>query len=188
MTDYTLPPYTHIRAEQPSDAATIEALLDLCFGAARTEKTAYRLRDGVAPLHALSYVVDMQDAQTNALRLIATIRYWPVLLPNDSLSLLLGPIAVDPALQNSGIGAALMYDTMQRARALGAPSLILVGDAPYYTRFGFNRDVMLGLEMPGWVDLNRLLGLEYVGGSLSQQKGVLRRYSGSLPVAMQHIF
>lgn len=106
----------------------------------------------------------------------ATIRYWPVLLPDDTASLLLGPIAVATEFQSEGIGANLMTFSLGQAKALGYASCLLVGDAPYYVRFGFTRDVTLGLDMPGWVDMNRFLGLEWVENSLKNQKGMLRKW------------
>ena len=162
----------NIRPEHPDDAAAIEALLDICFGADRNSKTAYRFREGVAPIAALSFVVEY-----DAHKLSATIRYWPVLLPDNTPSLLLGPIAVDPARQSEGIGIELMNYSMARADTLGYSSILLVGDAPYYNRFGFLRENTLGLTLPGWVDENRFLGRETKSGVLKNQRGMLRKFA-----------
>jgi predicted N-acetyltransferase YhbS len=165
-----------VRPERSRDRARIEELLDLCFGADRLKKTAYRFREQVEPVVELSYVVAYEDETGSELDVAATIRYWPLLLPDDTPGLLLGPIAVDPALRNEGIGEGLMHFTLAQARAMGYASVILVGDAPYYQRFGFSRDVTLGLEMPGWVEESRFLGLEWVEGALLNQKGLLRKW------------
>jgi predicted N-acetyltransferase YhbS len=165
-----------VRPERAKDRARIEELLDICFGTDRFKKTAYRFREDVAPVQELSYVVAHEDAGGAELDVAATIRYWPLLMPDDSASLLLGPIAVDPACRSEGIGEELMYFTLAQAKAMSYASVILVGDAPYYNRFGFVREVTLGLDMPGWVDLERLLGLEWVEGALSNQKGMLRKW------------
>lgn len=167
LTDKTI-----VRSERAEDAAAIEALLDTCFGKDRRQKTAYRFRENVEPISALSFVVE--DSLTK--QLVGTIRYWPVVLPDGTPSLLLGPIAVDPSRQSDGIGIELMNFSMAKARALHYASIILVGDAPYYNRFGFVRDVMLGITLPGWVDENRFLGLEIVPGVLSEQKGMLGKW------------
>lgn len=166
-----------IRPEHADDAAAIEALLDICFGKERFKKTAYRFREGVAPVAALSYVV-ISDAGV----LLATIRYWPVLLPDATPCLLLGPIAVDPAKQNEGIGVELMQFSMEAARKLGYGALLLVGDAPYYNRFGFTRDVTLGITLPGWVDYDRFLGLEWEENILKKQKGLLQPWPAEKPL------
>ncbi|NDE91340.1 MAG: N-acetyltransferase [Alphaproteobacteria bacterium] len=160
-----------IRPEQPTDSAAIEALLVICFGPDRFKKTAYRFREGVAPHPDLSYV--MEDETTGTV--IGTIRYWPVMLPDGTQSLLLGPIAIDPSRQSEGMGIDLMEYSLEKAKALGARSILLVGDAPYYNRFGFLRENTLGITLPGWVDLNRFLGLEIEPGILKKQHGMLQK-------------
>jgi predicted N-acetyltransferase YhbS len=179
MTGLPLTRTAIVRPERARDRARIDALLDACFGPDRFNKTAYRFREGVDPVPELSYVVEYQGdnpAAATADDVVATIRYWPLQLPDDSASLLLGPIAVDPRLQNEKIGANLMTFTLQQARAFGFASCVLVGDAPYYNRFGFLRENALTLELPGWVDLDRFLGLEWVEGSLKNQRGMLRKW------------
>ena len=175
-----------VRPERARDRARIDELLDICFGAQRFGKTVYKFRDGVEPVPELSFVVEYQGAESEAAPdisdLAATIRYWPVLLPDDSASLLLGPIAVDPARQKESIGAELITFSLSQARALGYANCLLVGDAPYYIRFGFTRPPVLDLELPGWVDINRFLGLEWVPGSLQKQKGLLRKWPANRPL------
>jgi predicted N-acetyltransferase YhbS len=167
-----------VRPERARDRARIGALLDLCFGPDRQKKTAYRFREGVDPVPELSYVVEYEGAEDVS----ATIRYWPVLLPDDSASLLLGPIAVDPEKQSEGIGVNLMNFTLSQARTFGYASVLLVGDAPYYNRFGFVRAVTRGLELPGWVDMERFLGLEWEAGALARQQGMLRKWPADRPL------
>jgi predicted N-acetyltransferase YhbS len=164
-----------IRPEHPTDAAAIETLLDVCFGAERFNKTAYRFREGVPPVAALSYVVEKDGMKDGTLA--ATIRYWPVYLPDGTPSVLLGPIAVHPSKQSEGIGATLMQFSMNEAKRLGYTSILLVGDAPYYARFGFTRNNTRGITLPGWVDYDRFLGLEYVAGVLAKQNGVLGKWA-----------
>ena len=94
-------------------AAAIERLLDLTFGADRHHKTVYRLREGIAPAPGLSFVIDNGDG------LAATLRFWPVALPDGQAALLLGPIAVRPDLAGRGYGRALMRSASRR-RAPGA--------------------------------------------------------------------
>jgi len=89
---------------------------------------------------------------------------------------LLGPIAVEPSRQSEGIGIELMNYSMAVARDMHYASIILVGDAPYYNRFGFVRDVMLGITLPGWVDEERFLGYEIVKDVLREQRGMLGKW------------
>lgn len=160
------------RPEQPHDSPAIETLLDAVFGGDRQQKTTYRLRQGVAPIAALSWVIAAADGV-----LAATIRYWPVLLPNGTTSLLLGPIAVAPAWQGQGLGSQLIRFTLHQAKTLSYTSMLLVGDAPYYHRFGFTRALTQGLTLPGWVDEARFLGLAWNKDVLPQQ-GMVRRWHG----------
>jgi len=140
--------------ERPDDAEEIETLLDLSFAPGRTALSSYQLREGVAPIADLCRVVrDEYDTMA------AAIRYWPVRLGHDRLpGLLLGPIAVHPTRQGEGIGAALMADTLGDAERLGWTRVLLVGDEPYYRRFGFTRAAAGGLVFPPPVNPARLLG------------------------------
>ena len=161
-----------ITVEEPKHAAAIEALLDASFGPDRFTKTAYRLRDGVDSIPALNLVAIEHDEHGREV-VVGTIRYWPILVGGATPSILLGPIAVAAHLQGSGLGSKLIRMSLNKAVALGHKSVILVGDAPYYERFGFSRALTLGMEMPGPVDKNRLLGLELVEGALSGAAGMI---------------
>jgi len=158
-----------VTAERPQHAKAIEALTDLAFGPDRMSKTTYRLRDGVAAVEPLSLVVMEGEV------LLGTIRYWPVDIPTVSSALLLGPIAIHPDHQGCGIGSALITTSLQKAKDLGWDAVILVGDEPYYRRFGFRRTLAHNLSLPGPVDQNRLLGLELTDGALKNATGPVER-------------
>ncbi|MBP2306240.1 GNAT family N-acetyltransferase [Azospirillum melinis] len=161
-----------ITVEEPKHAAAIEALLDASFGPDRFNKTAYRLRDGVDSIPALNLVAIEHDEHGREV-VVGTIRYWPILVGGATPSILLGPIAVAAHLQGSGLGSKMIRMSLNKAVALGHKSVILVGDAPYYERFGFSRALTLGMQMPGPVDMSRLLGLELVEGSLAGGAGMI---------------
>ncbi len=161
-----------ISLEEPQHAAAIEALLDRSFGPDRFKKTAYKLRDGVDPIPELSLVAIEHDEMGNEV-LEGTIRYWPVTIGGTVQALLLGPIAVSERLQGGGLGSKLIRMSLNKAAALGHRAVILVGDAPYYARFGFTRDLTLGMALPGPVDLDRFLGLELVPGALAGAAGMV---------------
>jgi predicted N-acetyltransferase YhbS len=88
-------------------------------------------------------------------------------------ALLLGPLAVDPSIKSAGIGSALMRHAISEARRLGHGAILLVGDAPYYARFGFTADKTGNLAMPGPYERHRFLALELVEGALDGAAGVL---------------
>ena len=168
----TQPPHVPVTAELPEHAKAIEALTDLAFGPDRLGKTTYRLREDVAPIDLLSLVV-MQGPE-----MLGTIRYWPVKIPAVASALLLGPIAIHPDHQGCGIGSALMTTSLQKAKDLGWDAVILVGDEPYYRRFGFRRALAQNLTLPGPVDQARLLGLDLADGALKNACGMVERAEG----------
>lgn len=131
-----------IRSETPGDAASIEPLLDRCFGVDRQQKTSYRYRDGVPPLADLGFVAADENQ-----KLVGAIRYWPIRLGRQP-ALLLGPLAIDPERQGRGIGRALVFHSLETAAAAGHGLVFLVGDPAYYARFGFTV-APPGIVMPG---------------------------------------
>ena len=164
-----------IRTETPKDVLSREALLDRCFGEARFAKTCERLREGRLPADELALVVERDGA------LVATVRLWNITAGPGRSALLLGPIAVDPALQGLGIGAKLMRHALAHAAELGHRAVLLVGDAPYYTRFGFSARAVDGLWLPGPVERERFLGLELVPGALAGARGLVQATGAHAP-------
>ncbi len=156
-----------IRDERATDVAAREHLLDLCFGEARFTKTCERLREGRLPAEGLALVVEMDG------RLVATVRLWNV-DAGGIPALMLGPIAVEPGLHGLGIGHKLMRTALARAAAFGHRAVILVGDAPYYARFGFTHERVGTLSLPGPYAPERFLGLDLVPGALDGATGMVR--------------
>lgn len=157
-----------IRPEIPSDIPAREALLDRAFGKRRRAKTSERLREGRVPSEGLAFTaVDGKG------RLIGTIRLWDVVAGSAGPALLLGPVAVDGKQQGKGIGAALVQRVLNEARVKGHAAVILVGDAPYYARFGFAPGPMADLHLPGPVDRDRFLGIELIPGALDGAEGLV---------------
>jgi predicted N-acetyltransferase YhbS len=136
------------------DAAEIDVLLDACFGPARRARTAYRLRDGVAPISDLSLI--LRDGG-----LAGSIQLWPVNLRDTTGRAhgltLLGPLAVSPARRCEGIGKALLTEALARADAAGTGPIILIGDTSYYGAYGFEAAPTQHWSIPGPVDRARLL-------------------------------
>jgi len=158
-----------IRAERASDVVAREALLDACFGVNRHTRTCQRLRDGRAPAEGLALSVVRQGRQA---RLVGTVRLWHV-SAGDVPALMLGPLAVDKSCRKLGVGAALMDQALAAARALGHGAVILLGDAPYYARFGFSARKTIDISLPGPFERDRLLGLELRDGALDGISGMI---------------
>jgi predicted N-acetyltransferase YhbS len=160
-----------ILPERAGDDPAIEALLDRSFGPGRFAKTAYRLREGVEAVASLSFIALAEG------KLIGSIRFWPVQV-GFTPALLLGPLAVEPALVGRGIGLGLMKRGLQSAQEEGHRLVVLVGDEPYYARVGFARVPPGQLFMPGPVDPARLLVRELVAGAFDGVSGEIRRWPG----------
>jgi predicted N-acetyltransferase YhbS len=155
-----------IRSERASDVVAREALLDACFGDNRHTRTCQRLRDGRAPAEGLALSALAQG------RLVGTLRLWHV-SAGGVPALVLGPLAVDPSCRGLGVGAALMNRALTAAKARGHGAVVLLGDAPYYARFGFSGLKTTELSLPGPFERDRLLGLELRDGALDGAWGMI---------------
>jgi predicted N-acetyltransferase YhbS len=169
-----------IRAERESDDEAIESLVDHGFGPGRFAKTAYRLREGVGPDARLSFVAESDESA----KLLGSVRFWPVLV-GASLQLLLGPLAVEPALRGRGIGISLMQRGIEEARSLPYDAVLLVGDEPYYAKVGFAKLQPGQVRFPGPVDYDRVLGLALKEGALERLSGEIKRARIDAPVSAQ---
>src|SRR6476659_8741321 len=163
-----------IRAERASDVAAREALLDACFGASRHTRTCQRLRDGRAPAEGLALSAVRQG------QLVGTVRLWHV-SAGGIPALMLGPLAVEASSRQLGAGAALMDHALAAAKTRGHRAVILLGDAPYYARFGFSAARTAELRLAGAFERDRLLGLELSEGALDGAWGMIASTGRPLP-------
>ncbi len=154
-----------ITAEIPQHAAEIDALNALTFGPGRFARTAYRLREGSAPVDGLGHVALCGD------RVMGSVQFTAVTIGAVTPALLLGPLCVHPDIANRGHGLALMRTGLDAARAAGHGLVILVGDLPYYARAGFVQVPAGQITLPGPVDPARLLALDLVPGALDGARG-----------------
>jgi predicted N-acetyltransferase YhbS len=152
--------------ERDEHAPAIEQLLDSAWGEERWHKTCQKLRNGSKPLRELSLVALKRG------KLIGTVRLWPIQMGRKP-SLLLGPLAVDATWRDKGVGGALMTEALRRAQGMREGSVLLVGDADYYRRFGFSPDPTTKLWLPGPVDQKRFLGKELRKGALDKAAGAV---------------
>jgi predicted N-acetyltransferase YhbS len=159
-----------LKPERPDDWWEVEALFDLCFAPGREALSSYRLRDGTASVPGLSLV-----ARDEAGILAGAIRFWPIRI-GAAAGLLLGPVAVHPTHQGEGLGAVLIRDGLDAARMSGWARVVLVGDAPYYGRFGFTH--LADVTMPPPTNPNRVLGQALQAGAWDGVQGDVTRWSG----------
>jgi len=165
-----------IRHEKLTDIGAREALLDEAFGETRRRKTSERLREGRLPAEGLSFIAAERG------RVVGTARLWRVRLASGQEALLLGPVAVAADCRGRGIGGALVRRALAEARKRGHGAVVLVGDAPYYGRFGFSSAKTGSLRLPGPFERGRLLALELVPAALDGARGLVRAAG---PIASQ---
>jgi predicted N-acetyltransferase YhbS len=172
-----------VGAETAPDIAARDVLLDRAMGPSWRRKASEKLRRGRIPADGLAFVA--RDFKGGV---IGTVRLWNVTAVGlHGPVLLLGPLAVEPSLKSSGIGSALMRHAIHEAEDRGHSAILLVGDAPYYERFGFSSEKTGDLAMPGPYEARRFLALELLPGALDGAPGVLkpagRRTGRDVPVA-----
>lgn len=154
----------------------VEALLDRAFGTDRHGRTAYLLRHGTTAIPGLCFVAERQG------EVLGSLQCWPVEVRDDqgaSPLVLLGPVGVEPSHQGEGIGKALMRAALDAADHMDAPSMLLIGDEPYYGRFGFHAAPTQGWDLPGPFERHRLLVRVRAGDRLPRTGSVGPRQSAT---------
>jgi predicted N-acetyltransferase YhbS len=152
MSVSSLPPglTATLARERPQDSARVQALIERAFGPGRFAKAAERLRDSNQPDLELSFVAWAGDMA------VGCVRMWPILI-GETPAVLLGPFAVEDAWRSQGLGGALVERACEAAEAKGHTGVLLVGDAPFFRRFGFEAAANGRALMPGPVDGGRVL-------------------------------
>lgn len=150
----------------------VEHLLDLAFGTDRFGRTAYRIRQGMDAVPALSFAAIENGA------LIGTIQCWPVAhhAPDGTATplVMVGPVAVRPDVQRGGHGRALMAHMLEAAETEADSALMMIGDPEYYGRFfGFAADATGAWDLPGPYETHRLLARAVNGHGLPTGAGMI---------------
>jgi len=161
-------PSFDIRLETDGDDLTLSQLSEAAFGPGRFARTTYRVREGIQPIAQLCLTGSLGG------RLVGGIRFTALTIGPEQQALLLGPLVVDPAERGKGYGRALVEEGLARARGQGFALVLLVGDMPYYGRFGFVPVPQGQITLPGPVDPARLLALELVPGRLAGARGQVK--------------
>ena len=155
-----------ILRESADDAEAIERLHERTFGPGRYAKTAYRLREQVP------HSVDLSFAARIGTLLVGSVWLSPIRI-GEHKALLLGPLTVEPAFRERGIGQALIGRALKEATAQGHRLVLLVGDEPYYGRFGFHPVQRGHIVFPGPVNPQRILAAELIPGALANFHGLI---------------
>lgn len=156
-----------LKPERPEDHALVDALIDRAFGPGRFVKTAERLREGNQPRRDLSLVA------WAAGEAVGCVRMWPIHI-GERPAVLLGPFAVDDAWRSRGLGGQLIEAACAAADHAGVGVVLLVGDAPYFQKFGFEPAPAGHAVLPGPVDGRRVLWRALQPGALDGVQGAVR--------------
>lgn len=163
----TMPSAIITRLATPFDVSAISALQSRVFGPGRFARSAYRVREGKGLLSRFCRVADRNG------RLVASLRITEVTIGGTRGAALLGPVSVDPDFRGQGCGSQIIGETLADMTAAGIAIVVLVGDEPYYGRFGFHPVPRGQIVFPGPVNPQRILAAELVPGALAQFQGLI---------------
>lgn len=166
------PPLAMIRQLEPDDLPDVAALHARVFGPGRFARSAYRVRERTPAISSFCHGAFLGS------RLIAALRLTPITIGGTPNALLLGPLAVDPQFVNQGYGRRIVGDAIGDAKDSGVDLIVLVGDMPYYGRFGFQPVPPGQIVFPGPVAPHRILALELDAGTLAGFRGVMAAARG----------
>lgn len=144
------PPAPDIRSELSADDGAIEALLEHAFGPGRFAKVSERVRE------VAEFRPDLSFCAWEGARLVGSVRMWKVRIGGEA-AIFLGPLAVEADQRKHGTGGLLVQRACAAAEAAGFPIVLLVGDEPYFSRFGFASQNTKAVRLPGPVDQRRVL-------------------------------
>jgi predicted N-acetyltransferase YhbS len=157
----------HTRNLTLDDRPLVAKLHAHVFGPGRFARSAYRIREAAPPLSPYCSGAFADD------QLIASVQMTPILIGGNGPFLLLGPLAVDPAFAGQGYGKTLVAQALDAARANTIGCVILIGDVPYYGRFGFKPVRPGSITLPGPVNPARILAVELIPGALANAVGAI---------------
>jgi len=141
-------------AERPQDAAAADGVIDRAFGPGRFTKVSERVREFARFAPELSFCAWRGE------RMVGVVRQWRV-RAGETPIVFLGPIAVEDDERSSGVGGLLIAQACAAAQAAGEAAIVLVGDEPYFGRWGFTAALARDVVLPGPVDPRRVLAVAF---------------------------
>ncbi|MFJ1750370.1 GNAT family N-acetyltransferase [Streptomyces sp. NPDC088116] len=134
------------RAETSTDIPTIREISLAAFDTPLEADLVDALRADSSWIDGLSIVATDQDGKVIGHALLTRCHI------DDRPALCLGPVAVWPQYQRTGVGSAAIRTSLQAAKDLGEHFVTVLGHPTYYPRFGFTRasdhGIGLGIDVP----------------------------------------
>lgn len=158
-------PQIEIRNERPQDAEAVEALLDRAFGPGRFVKASERVREFA------EFRPDLSFCAWEGGEITGTVRLWRIAVGGRPPLAFLGPLAVEAGARRGGLGGELVERACRAAQEAGLAAVLLVGDEPYFSRFGFAAALAREITLPGPVDQRRVLLRELAPGGAEGLSG-----------------
>lgn len=155
-----------LKLEQPQDRPAVDALLDHAFGPGRYTKVSERVRE------VAEFRPDLSFCAWDGARLVGSVRMTRVRI-GPAEAVFLGPLAVAEDVRKFGTGGMLVQRACEAARAQGFDGVLLVGDEPYFSRFGFAAAPAKDVRLPGPVDQRRVLVRDLRDGAGDGLAGVV---------------
>lgn len=150
-----------------ADLERISALHATVFGPGRYARSAYRVREGKSRMSRFCRLAETKG------KLVATLRLTEIAIGGARGAALLGPLAVHPDFAGQGFGRRLVSEALEDMKKAGVKLVVLVGDEPYYGRFGFKPVPPGQVIFPGPVNPQRILGVELEPGTLGLYRGLV---------------
>ena len=150
-----------------ADLPAIATLHSRVFGPGRFVRSAYRVREGKGLISRFCRVAERGG------KLVATVRITDIAIGGARGAALLGPLAVDPDVAGQGYGRRLVAEALDEMKHAGVKLVVLVGDEPYYGRFGFEPVAPGQMIFPGPVNPQRILAVELEAGALQFFRGLI---------------
>lgn len=165
-----------IRQEQEKDYRAVYELVKLAFSdMPKSDGTEHflvdKLRVSDAFIPELSLVAELNG------QLVGHILITKIQIENEHQSiesLTLAPVSVHPDVQRKGIGGALIKVAHEIAKSLDYQSVVLLGHANYYPRFGYEKTSKYGIKLPFPASEENCMIIELQPNALKDVSGIVK--------------
>lgn len=148
-----------IRTEEKSDEMLIRALLEDAFPSSLEADLVGKLRETKAYLPELALVAELDSRELAGFLLLTKASI--IQEKQHAEILVLAPLAVLTREQHNGIGSKLVEAGIRAARKAGFRAISVLGHADFYSRFGFQKAKLYGLEAPFPVEEENFMVLDF---------------------------
>lgn len=128
-----------------------------------------RKREGILPLSLVA--VDRDSAEERIIGHIICSMAEVRSEKGVTTVLNMGPISVLPKYQRCGVGKALIYAMIEKAKMLGYGAILFFGRPEYYPQFGFREAAEFGVADAEGYNYPSFMGMELIPGYLKDAKG-----------------